>query len=66
MNVSWLIHTSIYSWTNTEASIGKKDVSQQSQNPQMYYLDKEEIFLVLHSRLPGMDDRQETRDEEFL
>ena len=67
MNVSsWLIHTPIYSWTNTGASIDRKDVGQQSQNPQIYYLDKEEIFLVLHSMLPGMDDRQENRDEEFL
>ena len=66
MNVSWLIHTTIYSWTNTGASIDRKDVSQQSQNPQEYYLDKEEIFLVVHSMQPGMDTREENPDEEFL
>ena len=66
MNVSWLIHTTIYSWTNTVASIERKDVSQQSQNRQVYYLDKEEIFLVVHSMQPGIDTGEENRDEKFL
>ena len=66
MNVSWLTHTPINSWTNTRASIDRKDASQQSQISQVYYLDKEEIFLVVHSMHPGMDTREENRDEEFL
>ena len=62
MNVSWLTQTPINSWTNTGASIDRKDVSQQSRNPQIYYMDKGEIFLVMSSVLNGMDSsEQQTR-----
>ena len=59
MNVSWLTHTPINSWTNTGASIDRKDVSQQSRNPQIYYMDKGEIFLVMSSMLSGMDSSEQ-------
>ena len=46
---------------------GRSEISARAEiHHVIRSLDKEEIFLVVQSMQPGMDSREENRDEQFL
>ena len=66
MNVSsWLIHTSIYSWTNTGASIDRKDEAV-SKPSDILLRQRRNIFGLTFNATWYGRQTEENRDEEFL